>query len=44
MNNAVNNKRLFLIVPHVPVGYLDIVGRRDDVRLDRLDNGAPSDL
>src|SRR5215472_17131468 len=39
MNNAVNNKRLFLIVPHVPVGYLDIVGRRD-----RLDNGAPSDL
>jgi hypothetical protein len=38
MNNAVNNKRVFLVVPHVPAGYLDIVGRRDDVRLDKLDN------
>jgi hypothetical protein len=36
MNSAVNNKRIFLVVPHVPNGYLDIVGRREDVRLDRL--------
>ena len=42
MNNAVNNKRVFLVVPHVPAGYLDIVGRRDDVRLDKLENGNPS--
>ena len=35
MNNAVNNKRVFLVTPHVPIGYLDIVGRRGDVRLDQ---------
>ena len=44
MNNAVNNKRVFLVVPHVPIGYLDIVGRRDDVRLDRLANGNPTEV
>jgi D-3-phosphoglycerate dehydrogenase len=32
-----------LVVPHVPNGYLDIVGKRDDIRLDKLDNGALSD-
>lgn len=42
MNNAVNNKRVFLVVPHVPAGYLDIVGKRDDLRLDTLENGNPS--
>jgi hypothetical protein len=42
MNNAVNNKRMFLVAPHVPVGYLDIVARRDDVRLDKLENDNPS--
>jgi D-3-phosphoglycerate dehydrogenase / 2-oxoglutarate reductase len=41
--NAVNNKRVFLVVPHVPNGYLDIVGKRDDVRLDKLDNGSLTD-
>jgi D-3-phosphoglycerate dehydrogenase / 2-oxoglutarate reductase len=40
MTNAVNNKRVFLVTPHVPSGYLDILGRRDDVRLDMLDNGS----
>src|SRR5215469_15433051 len=44
MNNAVNNKRVFLFVPHVPIGYLEIVGRRDDVRLDRLANGNPTEV
>src|SRR6201981_1677057 len=43
MANVVNNKRMFLVVPHVPVGYLDIVARRDDVRLDKLENGNPSE-
>ena len=40
MTNAVNNKRVFLVTPHVPSGYLDSLGRRDDVRLDTLDNGS----
>jgi D-3-phosphoglycerate dehydrogenase len=40
MSNTVNNKRVFLVVPHVPNGYLDIVGKRDDVRLDKLDDGS----
>jgi D-3-phosphoglycerate dehydrogenase / 2-oxoglutarate reductase len=44
MNNAVNNKRVFLVKPHVPAGYFDIVGKRDDVRLDTLDNGNMTDL
>ena len=44
MNNAVNSKRVFLVVPHVPNGYLDILGKRDDVRLDKLENGATSDF
>ena len=43
MTNNVNNKRVFLVVPHVPNGYLDIVGKRDDVRLDKLDNGGLTD-
>ncbi len=43
MNNAVNNKRVFLVMPHVPIGYVDIVGKRGDVRLDRLENGSPTD-
>ena len=34
MNQAVNNKRVFLVVPHMPTGYLEIVGKRDEVRLD----------
>jgi D-3-phosphoglycerate dehydrogenase len=42
MNNAVNNKRVFLVTPHVPIGYLDIVGRRGDVRFDQLENGSPT--
>ncbi|MGA7232037.1 MAG: 3-phosphoglycerate dehydrogenase, partial [Xanthobacteraceae bacterium] len=42
MSNAANNKRVFLVAPHVPAGYLDIVGKRDDLRLDTLENGNPS--
>jgi D-3-phosphoglycerate dehydrogenase len=44
MNNAVNNKRVFLVKPHVPSGYLEMVGKRDDVRLDALENGSMTDL
>jgi D-3-phosphoglycerate dehydrogenase len=44
MTNAVNNKRVFLVKPHVPNGYLEIVGNRDDVRLDTIENGSMTDL
>jgi D-3-phosphoglycerate dehydrogenase / 2-oxoglutarate reductase len=40
----VNSKRVFLAKPHVPVGYLDILGKRDDIRLDRLEHDASSDM
>jgi D-3-phosphoglycerate dehydrogenase / 2-oxoglutarate reductase len=42
--SSVNSKRVFLVKPHVPAGYLDIVGRREDVRLDRLEHDALPDL
>jgi D-3-phosphoglycerate dehydrogenase len=42
--NSVNSKRVFLVKPHVPVGYLEIVGKRDDIRLDRLEHDSPPDL
>jgi D-3-phosphoglycerate dehydrogenase len=43
MNN-VNSKRVFLVKPHAPAGYLDIIGKRDDVRLDRLEHDSSIDL
>jgi D-3-phosphoglycerate dehydrogenase / 2-oxoglutarate reductase len=43
MNNVVNNKRVFLVKPHVPNGYLEMLGKRDDLRLDTLDNGSMTD-
>src|SRR6516165_5339246 len=43
MNNVVNNKRVFLVKPHVPNGYLEMLGKRDDLRLDMLDNGSMTD-
>jgi D-3-phosphoglycerate dehydrogenase len=42
--NSVNNKRVFLVKPHVPAGYLDIIGERDDIRLDRLEHDGTLDL
>ena len=44
MNNVVNNKRVFLVMPHAPVGYVDILGRRDDVRLDKLEHESPHNV
>jgi D-3-phosphoglycerate dehydrogenase len=40
MTSVVNNKRVFLVKPHVPSGYVEMLGKRDDVRLDILENGA----
>jgi D-3-phosphoglycerate dehydrogenase / 2-oxoglutarate reductase len=42
--NSVNSKHVFLVKPHVPAGYLDIVGEREDIRLDRLEPDAQPDL
>src|SRR5262249_314224 len=43
MNSVVNNKRIFLVKPHVPNGYLEKLGKRDDLRLDTLDNSSMTD-
>ncbi|MFY9836606.1 MAG: hydroxyacid dehydrogenase [Xanthobacteraceae bacterium] len=42
--NSVNSKRVFLVKPHVPAGYFDIIGKRDDIRLDRLEHDSTLDL
>ncbi len=44
MNTVVNSKRVFLVLPHTPVGYIDIVGRRADVTLDKLEHESPPDV
>ncbi|HYA07855.1 MAG TPA: hydroxyacid dehydrogenase [Xanthobacteraceae bacterium] len=44
MTNVVNNKRVFLVAPHLPIGFVDMLGRRDDVRLDVLEHESPADV
>jgi D-3-phosphoglycerate dehydrogenase / 2-oxoglutarate reductase len=41
MNNPVNNKRVFCVAPHRPVGYGEMLGKRGDVRLDMLAQDVP---
>jgi len=41
MDTVVNNKRVFWVSPHRPVGFVEILGKRDDVRLDMLENDNP---
>ncbi len=41
MNNAVNSKRVFCVVPHRPIGYGEMLGKRGDVRLDMLEQDSP---
>src|SRR5262249_7032677 len=43
MNNVVNSKRVFYVAPHMVVGYADILGKRGDVTLDRLEHESPAD-
>src|SRR5271155_1284007 len=43
MNNVVNSKRVFGVAPPQPVGFVETLGKRDDVRLDRLENDNPPD-
>jgi D-3-phosphoglycerate dehydrogenase / 2-oxoglutarate reductase len=41
MNTGVNNKRVFYVAPHRPLGFAEILGKRDDVRLDMLEQKQP---
>jgi D-3-phosphoglycerate dehydrogenase / 2-oxoglutarate reductase len=41
MNIAVNNKRVFCVAPHRPIGYGEMLGKRGDIRLDMLAQDAP---
>jgi D-3-phosphoglycerate dehydrogenase / 2-oxoglutarate reductase len=41
MNNTVNNKRVFYVAPHRPQGFVEMLGKRDDVRLDMLEQKSP---
>jgi D-3-phosphoglycerate dehydrogenase / 2-oxoglutarate reductase len=36
----VNTRRVFYVAPHVPQGYVEMLGRRPDVTLDRLDHDS----
>jgi D-3-phosphoglycerate dehydrogenase / 2-oxoglutarate reductase len=44
MNNVVNNKRVFYVAPHRPIGFVEIIGKRGDVRLDMLEHESPADV
>lgn len=37
MNTAVNSKRVFYVAPHRPQGFAEMLGKRDDIRLDMLE-------
>lgn len=41
MNSPVNNKRVFYVAPHRPLGFAEMLGKRDDVRLDTLEQKTP---
>ncbi|MGH7247857.1 MAG: hydroxyacid dehydrogenase [Pseudomonadota bacterium] len=44
MNATVNSKRVFYVSPHRPVGFVEMLGKRGDVRLDMLEQDGSSDL
>jgi D-3-phosphoglycerate dehydrogenase / 2-oxoglutarate reductase len=41
MNSMVNSKRVFYVAPHRPVGFVEILGKRGDIRLDMLEHESP---
>jgi D-3-phosphoglycerate dehydrogenase len=41
MTTGVNNKRVFCVAPHRPIGFAEMLGKRDDVRLDMLEQNTP---
>jgi D-3-phosphoglycerate dehydrogenase len=40
----VNSKRVFYVVPHAPQGYVDSLGKRADVTLDKLEQNGADDV
>ena len=42
MTSVVNNKRVFYVAPHQPLGFVEMLGQRGDVRLDRLEHESPA--
>jgi D-3-phosphoglycerate dehydrogenase len=36
----VNSKRVFIVAPHIPQGYVEMLGQRADVTLDRLEHDS----
>jgi D-3-phosphoglycerate dehydrogenase len=42
MNTVVNNKRVFYVAPHRPIGFVEMLGKRGDVRLDMLEHDSPA--
>ncbi len=43
MSNGVNNKRVFCVQPHRPIGFGEMLGKRGDVRLDLLEQKSPDE-
>src|SRR6202451_2074606 len=43
MNNGVNNKRVFWVSPHRPIGFGEMLGKRGDIRLDMLEQDKPGE-
>jgi D-3-phosphoglycerate dehydrogenase / 2-oxoglutarate reductase len=41
MNSVVNNKRVFYVQPHRPLGFGEMLGKRGDIRLDMLEQKNP---
>ena len=41
MTNGVNSKRVLLVAPHRPLGFAEILAKRDDVRLDVIEQETP---
>jgi D-3-phosphoglycerate dehydrogenase len=44
MNTVVNSKRVFYVAPHRPVGFIEILGKRGDVKLDTLEHESAADV
>jgi D-3-phosphoglycerate dehydrogenase len=41
MSNTVNSKRVFCVQPHRPIGFGEMLGKRDDIRFDMLEQKSP---
>ncbi|HEX2216454.1 MAG TPA: NAD(P)-dependent oxidoreductase, partial [Xanthobacteraceae bacterium] len=44
LGSMVNSKRVFYVTPHAPEGYVERLGLRPDIRLDRLEQDSSEDI